>query len=134
MKSYLLGVTGGIASGKSSVSRLLSSYCQASLVDVDQCCRRLLELYQPGWFALRAALGDSFFLQSGELDRSALRDHIFSDADCRRRVDAILHPLAREAMYREMALCKTPLVLVEIHHSTKDKRSRPGRRLRKSQS
>jgi dephospho-CoA kinase len=114
LKSYLLGVTGGIASGKSSVSRLLSSYCQAPLVDVDQCCRHLLERNQPGWFALRAVLGDSFFLQSGELDRSVLRDHIFADADFRRQVDAVLHPLAREAMRRDVALCKTPLVLVDI--------------------
>ena len=114
MKSYLLGVTGGIASGKSSVSRLLSSYCKVPLVDVDQCCRRLLELNQSGWLALRAVLGNSFFLQSGELDRSALRDHLFGDADFRRQVDAVLHPLAREAMQREVALCKAPFVLVEI--------------------
>jgi len=114
VKTYLLGVTGGIASGKSSVSRLLSSYCRVPLVDVDQCCRCLLERNQPGWLALRADFGDSFFLQSGEVDRLALRERIFADADFRRQVDAILHPLAREAMRREVALCNVPLVLVEI--------------------
>jgi len=114
VKTYLLGVTGGIASGKSSVSRLLSSYCRVPLVDVDQCCRYLLERNQPGWLALQANFGGSFFLQNGEVDRLALRERIFADADFRRQVDAILHPLAREAMLREVALCKAPLVLVEI--------------------
>jgi dephospho-CoA kinase len=114
LKPYLLGVTGGIATGKSSVSRLLSSYCQVPLVDVDQCCKHLLELHQPGWLALRAELGGSFFMRTGELDRSALRERIFADADFRRQVDAILHPLAREAMRRKVSLCKEPWVLVEI--------------------
>ncbi len=114
MKPFLLGVTGGIASGKSSVSRLLSSYCQVPLVDVDQCCRHLLEINQSGWLALRAALGDSFFLQSGELDRSALRERIFADASIRWKVDTLLHPLARDAMRREVAVCTAPWVLVEI--------------------
>lgn len=114
MKPYLLGVTGGIATGKSSVSRLLSSYCQVPLVDVDQCCRHLLAIDQPGWLALRAKFGGGFFLQSGEVDRSALRERIFADTDFRRQVDAILHPLAREAMRREVAFCTAPWVLVEI--------------------
>lgn len=114
MKPFLLGVTGGIASGKSSVSRLLASYCQAPLVDVDQCCRHLMECNQPGWTALKASLGASFFLNNGELDRTALREHIFADADLRRQVDAILHPLVREAMGKEVALCKAPFVVVEI--------------------
>ena len=48
MKPYLLGISCGIGSGKSSVSRLLASVCGAPLVDVDQCCRQLLEVGQPG--------------------------------------------------------------------------------------
>jgi dephospho-CoA kinase len=114
LKPYLLGVTGGIASGKSSVSRLLSTYCQVPLVDVDQCCRHLLEINQPGWLALQTEFGDSFFLQTGDVDRSVLRERIFADAGFRRKVDAILHPLARDVMRREVALCKAPWVLVEI--------------------
>jgi dephospho-CoA kinase len=114
LTTYLLGITGGIGSGKSSVSRLLASYCQAPLIDVDQCCRHLLEVNQPGWLALRAAFGDAFFLQSGNIDRAALRERIFMDSDIRRQVNALLHPLAREAMRSEVELRNAPLILAEI--------------------
>lgn len=114
MKPFLLGITGGIGSGKSSVSRLLASYCRAPFVDVDQCCRQLLAINQAGWLALRDSFGDAFFLKSGEIDRVALRKGLFSDAGMRQRVDGLLHPLAREAMRREVVLCQAPLVLVEI--------------------
>jgi dephospho-CoA kinase len=114
VKTFLLGITGGIGSGKSSVSRLLASYCRATLVDIDGCCRQLLERDQPGWLALRSGFGDTFFLQNGEVDRVGLRECIFRDADVRRRVDALLHPLAREAMRLEVDSARNPLVLVDI--------------------
>jgi len=114
LKPFLLGITGGIGSGKSSVSRLLASYCHAPVVDVDQCCRHLLEFQQPGWLALRSSLGSAFFLPGGEVDRVSLRERLFSDTDIRRQVDAVLHPLAREAMLREVASYRRPLILVEI--------------------
>lgn len=114
MTPFLLGVTGGIGSGKSCVSRLLASYCLAPLVDVDQCCRRLLEIDQPGWLALRAAFGDVFLQANGAIDRVALRERLFSEPHFRRQVDSLLHPLAREAMRRAAASCLESLVLIEI--------------------
>jgi dephospho-CoA kinase len=114
VKPFLLGVTGGIGSGKSCVSRLLASYCLAPLVDVDQCCRHLLEIDQPGWLALRDAFGEVFLQANGAIDRVALRNRIFSEPEFRRQVDGLLHPLAREAMRRAVAICRSPLILVEI--------------------
>jgi len=114
VKPFILGITGGIGSGKSSVGRLLASYCLAPLIDVDQCCRQLLEIDQPGWQALRAAFGPTFFHSNGELDRAALRHHIFADADIRRQVDGLLHPLAREVLQTQISLQRSRLILVEI--------------------
>ena len=114
MNPFLLGITGGIGSGKSRVSRLLASVCAAPLVDLDQCCRSLLEVGQPGWQALRARFGDAFLLADGRIDRVGLRERIFSDPDLRREVDALLHPLAREVMRREVRRHDVPLVLIEI--------------------
>ncbi len=114
MKTFLLGVTGGIGSGKSRVSRSLASYCRAPFVDVDQCCRDLLEIDQPGWHALRTVFDDSLFMPNGAVDRVALRARIFSEKEIRRQVDTLLHPLAREAMRDEVAVYAAPLVLVEI--------------------
>lgn len=112
--SFILGITGGIGSGKSCVSRLLASYCLAPLIDVDRCCRHLLDFDQAGWHALRSAFGGTFFLKDGSVDRGALREHIFRDAKARRRLDSLLHPLAREAMHAQIGRHQTPLLLIEI--------------------
>ena len=114
MRPFLLGVTGGIGSGKSCVSRLLASYCLVPLVDVDQCCRHLLDAGQPGWRSLKACFGDTFFLSDQRVDRIALRNRLFADTDFRRQVDGLLHPLAREAMHREVERFAHPFVVVEI--------------------
>ncbi len=114
MKPFLLGVTGGIGSGKSSVSQLLSAYLLAPCIDMDRSCRRLLEIEQPGWCALRDFLDPGFFLAGGELDRPALRERLFADAAFREKIDALLHPLAREAMHREVTLVRALLVVIEI--------------------
>lgn len=115
MRPYVLGVTGGIGSGKSSVSRLLSSYCLVPLVDIDACCRHLLNIEQPGWYALRSAFGSGdLFCSDGTVDRKTLRERIFNDADFRRQVNGLLHPLARDVMSKQIERLNTPLVLIEI--------------------
>ncbi len=114
MNPFVLGITGGIGSGKSCVSRLLASYCLAPLVDIDQCCRHLLEIEQPGWCALRAAFGETFLHSDGTINRVALRRAIFEDSSVRRQVDAVLHPLARESMRMQVNGYHAALVLIEI--------------------
>ncbi len=110
----LIGITGGIGSGKSSVSRLLASYCNAPLEDLDLICKGLLQPGQPGWLGLRDIFGAAFFLDNGELDRQALRSAIFSDDAIRCQVDKLVHPLARGAMKDAIASYPVPLVFVEI--------------------
>ena len=111
----ILGITGGIASGKSSVSRLLAAYTLAPLIDLDACCRDLLDKGQAGWQALHTAFGARYELPDGAIDRPKLREALFADADLRRRVDALLHPLALERLRAELARhAAAPLVLVEI--------------------
>lgn len=114
MIPFMLGITGGIGSGKSCVSRLLASYCLVPLIDIDLCCRHLLEIEQPGWRALRAVFGDTFLQSDGTIDRVVLRERIFNDAAIRRQVDTVLHPLAREAMRAQVETLRVPLVLIEI--------------------
>lgn len=114
MNPFVLGITGGIGSGKSCVSRLLASYCLVPLIDIDQCCRHLLEIEQPGWWALRRTFGEGFFRPDGAVDRVVLRQRLFADVEIRRQVDALLHPLAREVMRAQVGLYRAPLVLVEI--------------------
>ncbi len=114
MTQMVLGITGGIGSGKSAVSRLLACYCLAPLIDLDQCCRHLLDVNQDGWLALRHHFGDMFFRDSGEVNRALLRETIFSDTAIRQQVDRLLHPLARAAMRQQKAGIDSELILVEI--------------------
>lgn len=114
MTAHVLGITGGIGSGKSCVGRLLASYCLAPLIDLDLCCRQLLAMGQPGWQALRSTFGQRFFTNDGTLDRVALRHGLFTDQEVRAQVDGLLHPLARVAMQDQIAALSVPLILVEI--------------------
>ena len=111
----ILGITGGIASGKSSVSRLLAAYALAPLIDLDACCRDLLDKGQSGWQALHDAFGARYELPGGAVDRAGLREALFADDDLRRQVDNLIHPLALERLRRELERhTDAPLVLVEI--------------------
>lgn len=90
-----VGLTGGIGSGKSSVAKALQKK-GITLVDADQIAR---EVVQPGEQALQeitAALGQEMLLENGTLNRSALKQRIFSDPSAKATLEAILHPRIRQ--------------------------------------
>ncbi|MGX9727143.1 MAG: dephospho-CoA kinase [Candidatus Electronema sp. VV] len=110
----LIGITGGIGSGKSCACRFLADLGGWPLLDLDQICRALLLPEMPGWQALRQSLGRDFFTAAGELNRPKLREAIFADASLRQQVDGLLHPLAKQEMAAQAARLNAPLVLAEI--------------------
>ncbi|CAN5166283.1 hypothetical protein BH20ACT24_BH20ACT24_01070 [soil metagenome] len=87
----LVGLTGGIGAGKSTVARLLEGH-GAVVVDADELARRALEPGTPGHEAVVAAFGRSSLTTSGEIDREWLAEHVFGDADARRLLEGIVHP------------------------------------------
>nr|WP_320049666.1 dephospho-CoA kinase [uncultured Desulfuromonas sp.] len=87
----ILGVTGGIASGKSTVVALLAEL-GAQVVSADQLSRELVEPGQPALDALVARFGTSILNADGTLDRSGLGEKVFADAAARQDLEAILHP------------------------------------------
>ena len=87
-----IGLTGGIGSGKSTVSGLLAAR-GAVIVDADRIAREVVEPGTPGLAAVVDAFGDSVLTSAGALDRPALAAVVFADADARRRLDGIVHPL-----------------------------------------
>ncbi len=91
-----IAVTGSVGSGKSAVATMLANLLPASSLDTDAVCRRQLQPGQAGLLALRKRWPQRFFTAEGELDRVALREAVFSDADIRRSLEDILHPLARQ--------------------------------------
>lgn len=98
-----VGLTGGIASGKSLVGHMLSAF-GAHLLDTDRVAREVVEPGQSTLEAVVAAFGDSILQADGRLDRRALREMVFADADKRRNLEALLHPAIRA---RTLALMRT---------------------------
>jgi dephospho-CoA kinase len=107
-----IGLTGGIGSGKSTVSALLAER-GAVVVDADRIARDLVEPGTPGLAAVVAAFGDGVVGPDGALDRPALAAVVFADPEARARLDAIVHPLVR-ARAAELAAA-APADAVVVH-------------------
>jgi dephospho-CoA kinase len=91
-----VGLTGGIGSGKSTVSRLLAER-GAVVIDSDLLAREVVEPGTPGLAAVVDAFGPEMLTADGRLDRDLLGSVVFADADARTRLNAIVHPLVRAA-------------------------------------
>jgi dephospho-CoA kinase len=91
---YLVGLTGGIASGKSYVASVLGEL-GASTVDADQVAREVVVPGSTGLEQVVAAFGDEILLSNGELDRAKLGSVVFANSDKRIELENILHPLIK---------------------------------------
>jgi dephospho-CoA kinase len=89
-----IGLTGGIGSGKSTVSALLAAR-GAVVIDADRIAREVVEPGTPGLAAVVEAFGADVLRADGSLDRPALAAIVFGDAESRKRLDGIVHPLVR---------------------------------------
>ncbi len=88
-----IAVTGGIGSGKSSISRVLARALDARLQDSDKICRQEMAPGRQGLLAVERRWGRRFLAASGVLDRTALRRAAFADPELLAELEAILHPL-----------------------------------------
>lgn len=93
----IIGLTGGIASGKTTVSDYLKARGY-TVLDADAYSRKTTAKNGPAIPAIKQAFGDDIVNTSGELDRKKLGSIIFNDADKRRELNEIVHPLIREMM------------------------------------
>ena len=100
--SFVVGLTGGIGSGKSAVANAFASL-GVEIVDADLLAHRLSAPGQPGYAAIREAFPDVELTPDGEIDRARLRSRVFADPRARVRLEAALHPLIAAAAKREIA-------------------------------
>jgi dephospho-CoA kinase len=105
------GLTGGIGSGKSTVSALLVSY-GAVLIDADRIAREVVEPGTPGLAAVVAEFGTGVLLPDGSLDRPGLGSIVFADPDRLAALNAIVHPLVRDLSSRQEAAAGPDSVVV----------------------
>ena len=112
----IVGLTGGIGSGKSTVAKLLSEL-GAVVVDADAIVHELQAPGSPVLAELAAAFGSGILDSSGALDRAALGSIVFDDAEARARLGAIMHPKVGAEMARRVASAReagTPIVVLDI--------------------
>lgn len=95
--AVVVGLTGGIATGKSTVARMLTQR-GAHLIDADQIAREVVEPGEEGWQRVRQRFGAEVFRPDGSLDRAALRKVVFRDSEARSDLNNLLHPLIRARM------------------------------------
>ncbi|XP_064472956.1 dephospho-CoA kinase domain-containing protein-like [Ornithodoros turicata] len=88
---FLVGLTGGIATGKSTVASMLRGL-HVEVIDADQVARQVVEPGTRAWKKIRHEFGDEVILDNGQIDRSLLGRIIFADPEKRRRLNSITHP------------------------------------------
>ena len=98
----IIGVTGGIASGKSTVARAFAAL-GIPWVDADDVAREIVEPGEPALDEIAAHFGAAMITADGRLDRRALREVVFADEAQRRRLEAITHPRIRERLTAHLA-------------------------------
>lgn len=91
MRPYTVGLTGGIASGKSAAAAAFAAL-GVPVIDTDVIARDVVAPGTPGLAEVVAAFGPQFLTSGGGLDRRRLRTHVFADPAARKRLEAILHP------------------------------------------
>ena len=108
-----VGLTGGIASGKTTVANVFSGL-GAGVIDTDRLAREVVAPGEPGLAAVREAFGSSVISNSGRLDRRALRKLVFANPEDRRSLEAILHPLIRGRTSEKLDQLDAPYALVVV--------------------
>ena len=108
-----IGLTGGIASGKSTVEQRFKEL-GVPVINADDSSRAVVARGSPGLAAVVERFGAGILTAQGELDRRELRSLIFSDAGRRKELEAILHPLIRSDMARQTSQAAGPYVVLSI--------------------
>jgi len=112
-KIFRVGLTGGIASGKTMIANLFVEL-GVPVIDTDEIARQVVEPGRPGLAGIVTEFGPHVLTPNGHLDRSRLRKLAFADADRRRRLEAILHPLIRERTLETAASTGGPYQLIVV--------------------
>jgi dephospho-CoA kinase len=113
MARYCVGVTGGVASGKSTVTALFAAL-GVHVADADLAARAAVATGSPGLAEIVATFGTRVLDATGALDRAAVRAHVFNDPDARRQLEAIVHPRVRTQLRAECEAAAGPYAIAAI--------------------
>lgn len=108
---YIIGLTGGIGSGKTAVSDCFATK-GIKVVDADVCARTVVEPGTPALSAITEHFGRGVLHPDGTLDRKALREVVFADPDERQWLEALLHPLIFNEMWQQLQAASSPYAIL----------------------
>lgn len=111
--AYIVGLTGGIGSGKSTIADLFMEL-GVPVVDADEVSRRLVEKGSPLLSKIATHFGADILTNGGELNRSKLREIIFNRPEQKNWLNALLHPAINEEMQRQLQAQQAPYVLFVV--------------------
>ncbi|RDC52614.1 dephospho-CoA kinase [Acinetobacter sp. RIT592] len=108
---FVLGLTGGIGSGKSAASQWFEAQ-GITVVDADVVAREVVEIGQPALAQIQQAFGDWVLLEDGSLNRRALREHIFQSPEARKTLESITHPAIRTSIIQQLHAAQSPYAIL----------------------
>lgn len=111
--TYVIGLTGGIGSGKSTVASLFAGL-GADIIDADIIAREVVATGEPALAAIAHHFGAGILAGNGELDRRALRARVFDNPQEKEWLNALLHPIIRERMVAACAASTSPYCLLVV--------------------
>ncbi|WP_421228509.1 dephospho-CoA kinase [Aeromonas enteropelogenes] len=110
---YVVAITGGIGSGKTTVANQFAEL-GIDVIDADVIAREVVEPGTPTLAAIAAHFGPDVIASDGRLDRRQLRERVFSEPDAKAWLNALLHPLIRSEMQRQCAAARSPYCLLVV--------------------
>ncbi len=111
---FIVGLTGGIASGKSTVANLFQQHFNIGIVDADVIAREVVKPDTTGLAKIVEHFGEQIIDSSGQLKRAALRERIFSNPDEKKWLNELLHPMIRNRMKQDLNQITTPYALLVV--------------------
>ena len=111
--ALVIGITGGIGSGKTTVANLFSSL-GVPVIDADELARQVVTPGQPAYEEIVQFFGPTVVSESGELDRPQLRERVFSNPENRAHIEKIIHPRVYEQMNRQLDRLDVPYAIVVV--------------------
>ncbi|RPA56305.1 dephospho-CoA kinase [Shewanella vesiculosa] len=112
-KKYIVGLTGGIASGKTTVANLFAQY-GIDLVDADVIAREVVSIGSDGLNAIKQHFGQGILLADNSLDRAALRAQVFNNPEQRLWLNNLLHPMIRQRMLDQVQASTSAYVIMVV--------------------
>ncbi|EMK3304399.1 dephospho-CoA kinase [Vibrio vulnificus] len=112
--ALVIGLTGGIASGKTTVANLFQQHFAIDIVDADIVARQVVARGSAGLTAIVDHFGVDILTHEGKLDRGQLRQRIFAHSEEKQWLNALLHPMIRRKMIEDLAQVSSPYALLVV--------------------